>query len=465
MLTKEYIADTIQFEGMESAQTKKNRNALSAAIKRLGEVEAGRLVAAFMALDHNCKKDWAAGNHMIAKLLDDGFSHNQIRQLLRVGGTRIRRITKEMAARSGDEHTDDDDVNPTDDDDEQDEAEARALRFEIKQLEARLSQRRSNKSRSLQLPWKDIAQVMEGMRHASTSDRRLLVSQLQANRRLAPFLLQWAAQHHLQAPVVTSRSTPFQLSHANIVANPTARTQTLDWLSQSVYHNMDRLYQRYHYPPNVTGRHFDGFYDFSDPDFLRVVRHQIDLPVPLEVAFPMFKEGYIDRQSFRSPSPKVMNEIRQYFQVQTLDEEARRVVSPHMWYINRKSLVSGYEDKLLFRVFFEENRVVVAGQTVYEDELIPKGKSTETKLVIMLVLERLENGHTRMRCLSLTPPKLKRDGYYSLEEEALEEGLDLSNCPEELKESKFEQHMAVKMAQGCHSIDEYFKGVFSPILV
>ncbi|KAF0686035.1 Aste57867_22129 [Aphanomyces stellatus] len=495
---------------MESGQRKKNRNALTAAIKRLGEDEAAHLVAKFGSLNHSCKKDWAAGNHMIAALLNDGFSHNQIRQLLHVGGTRIRRITREKSPTSScspqqrspshveyisSGHTDSESLaaaspskdvpSPTGDDADMDddvEAEFDRLRAQVDTLETYLADlltdqqrhhahRRRRKKRgmppSLQLSWEEVASAMAEMHNASATERRHLFAQTQTSRRLLPLLRAYAATRPIHTCLVEDHETSPQLAlgHVNVVAHPEARKQGLDWLSKVVYHNTDRMFARYHYPPTVAGRVSDAYFDFSSPapPYVFVVRGHLDLPVSLSAAWSLFQDGFVRKQSGHF-TPDEAASIAKRFTVTRLDLDIRREITPEMWYLHHTPLGQEYGKKNLFRIFHEPDRVIVAGQTIFHDELAPP-PPTDTKHLVWYVLEQVPGeGRCRVRWMSMVSSTMTHDGFYSIDEEATKNGLDLSECPEDRKEARLTQHLAPIAAGNSYNVDHYLGQVFASVL-
>jgi hypothetical protein len=78
-------------------QKDKDLNALNKAIEKLGEIEANNVQAAFGALSKSINSDdWDIGNGIIVSLLQQNLSYNEIRQLLGVGSSRIKRIKDDI---------------------------------------------------------------------------------------------------------------------------------------------------------------------------------------------------------------------------------------------------------------------------------------------------------------------------------------------------------------------------------
>ncbi|KAF0700858.1 Aste57867_8657 [Aphanomyces stellatus] len=129
------------------------------------------------------------------------------------------------------------------------------------------------------LPWKYIADALRVEHHYVAMQKELLQERLDSVSTLVRDMSQRVATHCTPLPVRPSLlSFHFDIVlHVTLLSGLESRQLGKDWILQQMYHNTDRIFQQYAFPPMDTCHSFrDVDVRFNDDgSFVYVARHQL----------------------------------------------------------------------------------------------------------------------------------------------------------------------------------------------
>ncbi|OQR85293.1 hypothetical protein ACHHYP_11993 [Achlya hypogyna] len=156
-------------------------------------------------------------------------------------------------------------------------------RAELQKLVYALSQCLASRKSAvtMALPWKDVAMALKDEAAPVLETNGKIRRQLEYLEVLSNCLMAWAAAAQRTFNVPTSED-PFLWSEYPLPTDRDARRRGLEWLSQHLYHNTDRIHSYCGFPS--TSAVFDGpVIDCGDDRVDLLARIQVDIDLPLEV--------------------------------------------------------------------------------------------------------------------------------------------------------------------------------------
>ncbi|KDO25355.1 hypothetical protein SPRG_09180 [Saprolegnia parasitica CBS 223.65] len=142
------------------------------------------------------------------------------------------------------------------------------------------------------LPWKEVASVFAVASADALSTNSNLRQQCKQLQQLGNILATWAkAVERSQYP--PEPTEPFLWRHVMLASDPTARKLGLDWYSQHLYHNTERILQYAQFP---TRSNFADNLEVSCGDDLAdfLLRMQYDVALPFEDARVRLHASLVD---------------------------------------------------------------------------------------------------------------------------------------------------------------------------
>ncbi|ETV90830.1 hypothetical protein H310_14489 [Aphanomyces invadans] len=341
----------------------------------------------------------------------------------------------------------------------QDKQVHKYLKERVLELEAELC-RLSRLPRSSVLPWHDTARGLRDEAFESLHHNRYLKKKVREYSCLGVLLRDFVDSSVVQsAPTGTWHASNLRLDRVRLHAHPDARRHGLDWLTQVMYHNTDKLLEKYAFPDRTPySRLADVTVDTTSLDALSYVqRYQLELQLPLEAVLPLATSYFQSGAS--SEQLEVHYKTKQY-----LDVQMTKSIADSMTYdvVTNWSLYPQPGTTRLCRIFQDANRYVLVSQSIPDDEKLPS-KNIDSKTLTWVVLDQVSPTVTIMRCLFVVSQGLDlRTGIYvPLLHEALADwNLDLRPIPPPARLDAFCQHVRTLGYRNIQSHDADFSKLF-----
>ncbi|KAF0694281.1 Aste57867_14829 [Aphanomyces stellatus] len=331
--------------------------------------------------------------------------------------------------------------------------------------------------RATLMSWKETAAALRDETSLHVHNNRVLKKRLREFHTLARLMQSWvdtaievrhppctpqqAIYPQTSAPTATWSASNLSLNHIRLHAHLDARRHGLDWLTQIMYHNTDRMLEKYAFPPRSPhSRLGDVLLDDTGGLLQYVQRYQVEIPLPLDQVLPRavayFQTGATPEQL------EVHYKSKRY-----LDVEVTQSLSRHMSYDVVVDLTSYGDagDTRLCRVFGDDQRFVLVTQNIPEDERLPS-KSVDSKSMNWVVVERVGPSRTILRCLFVVSQGIHRTDHIagqvlSLEEESRRDwNLDLKCFHEHDRLDVFRRHVLHLGYRNMQSRDQDFARLF-----
>ncbi|KAF0684237.1 Aste57867_23762 [Aphanomyces stellatus] len=97
------------------------------------------------------------------------------------------------------------------------------------------------------LPWHEVASALVDVRRLSETQNKVLRKELQANESLLRDMHRWVSEH--SAIQTQPNANTHTWRSVTLLANPESRLLGKEWIAKQMYHNMERMFERYHFPP------------------------------------------------------------------------------------------------------------------------------------------------------------------------------------------------------------------------
>ncbi|KAF0708590.1 hypothetical protein As57867_006279, partial [Aphanomyces stellatus] len=229
-----------------------------------------------------------------------------------------------------------------------------------------------------------------------------------------------------------------------LLANPESRLLGKEWIAKQMYHNMERMLERYHFPPEDSTEEystdeivFDDDMDGSQGGYTFVQKRHMEGVGTFDHVVKYVKNTLLELQCsiprYDSTLPKLVHEESQDCLMQSA------FVTSGNEYVN--VLVGQYESA---------DRFVFVVQQIQEDAAITQSieHCRQRNRMIWGEVRRLPGNRCRNRGLGLVSQLFStRDGPLPLDEDAREWGFDLREYPEHLKEVWFPRLWREKMTR------------------
>ncbi|KDO25365.1 hypothetical protein SPRG_09190 [Saprolegnia parasitica CBS 223.65] len=293
--------------------------------------------------------------------------------------------------------------------------EHQRLRNRLKQKrhrERHISEREMLQAQILELGQLLTAVSRRGNATAQATLHRLR-SEYNATRHVGEAMTAWVAS--MCTRVLPLAGTPFGWTKTSLLADPAARKLGLDWFSQHLYHNTDRMAAYAQFPS--TGAVVDNV-------LLDVGNGHLDLVGRIQVEYDLsLLETY---DALKGPIWSMMQgETGVYFS-EFLDTELTSAISPDKMLYRRNVRSERETNYYVCREFSTDDRIVFTFGNFFQDDRLPENVDWRPRM-FWYVLERASPTKTRLRVMLYNAPYLKDGKMVSWQDELLEDhGIDCS---------------------------------------
>ncbi|RHY00354.1 hypothetical protein DYB36_005705 [Aphanomyces astaci] len=280
-----------------------------------------------------------------------------------------------------------------------------------REIERLLARQTTDKSPWL-LSWADVARALRDDSDAARNTNGILRQLVLQQDREIRTIRSWV--HGCQVLPNSSWRNVSLLEH------PQARKHGIDWITQHLYHNTDRVLEQYAFAAVGSGVQIDDdtIIDTSSPDcFQYVWRDQRDMDVPFDVAArALTLDFFHSLLAHGTPLTAIPTDV------ETLNELGGTC--------RYKTSVGKFEQmNHLYRVFQSATRIVYVGQNIHHDPLyMDHARDNSSNRMTWVVLDKASATTTTLRKLTITSQGFRRDDgrMIPLDEEASLWGVDLS---------------------------------------
>ncbi|EQC27394.1 hypothetical protein SDRG_14835 [Saprolegnia diclina VS20] len=275
------------------------------------------------------------------------------------------------------------------------------------------------------LPWSEIASIFaEASNEALEEHRGLKAKQrklLQLSERMAAWV---ASMSSTVAPKTLPKGTVW--GQTTLLAEPTSRRLGLDWYSQHLLHNTDRMLQYSEFPTH--GNLADTVILDGQHDSVNVVmriQHEFDLPLDAVMT------------GMRDPIWSLLRGDTRPYMVEFMNEELVQSIDTNMIY--RRTVFNPEESSYyVCREFSTPDRIVFVTGNFYQDELLPSNLQWCNRMC-WFVLERVSPTKTRLRAVFFNASYIVDGRHISWREDAAMSEFDLGDGSEEAQMLRFKQ--------------------------
>ncbi|ETV96182.1 hypothetical protein H310_10376 [Aphanomyces invadans] len=289
------------------------------------------------------------------------------------------------------------------------------------------------------LTWKCIAKALKDSCDAEHRQNRELRATIHMYQRLLREMTSWVSvPRGIHSAGPTWRDT-------TISSDPISRRMGKEWIVQRMFHNTDMMFQQHGFPP----------WDSTDTDMWR----DMEISVWDSGSLCTTRRHFVADQSFESTVAFVREECLSTLLIQAPKANITREADANT---QLYTVVSDCGE--LVHILCGEFRqgpdrcVFVLRQITHDDsrQHLNDSKYRQRSRMLWYDYVRVPNGRTRKRVLGLvTSCHVTHE--FDLNVEAAMFGLDLTDCPDCLKESRFRNHVIARWDRFMSSIEASLK--------
>ncbi|KAF0718084.1 Aste57867_1909 [Aphanomyces stellatus] len=280
------------------------------------------------------------------------------------------------------------------------------------------------------MPWKDIAEELCEEQQVAAAQLTSLQTQVCEYEALVRQMQHWVATNTVLKCSLDGRVSTWRDS--SLLANPQSRQLGKAWITQHLYHNVERMFLDHGFPPTDTADDFHLFdMHFAPGGVQFVLGGQFDLDIPPDALASIYCQETCSvlMANFQHPIPR--NTIKEEDGTTRLHQ----MVTANGEFVN-----------VLTTCFQETGRFVAVVQDIMDDETIPLDDRFRVRRYRTYWAEMvcLPSGQWKRRFLYLFSQRCGPSGPTPLKEEALIWGCNLQDVAPDLHEARF-RHEFMKM--------------------
>ncbi|RHY41666.1 hypothetical protein DYB30_013001 [Aphanomyces astaci] len=273
-----------------------------------------------------------------------------------------------------------------------------------------------------------IRHFMQGYRDKQRKSKQVLQAQIECEQVLAE-LKEWMAMSTIHATPSTHRTSWRDFT---LLAHPTSRRLGKQWITQQMYHNLDRAFMQHGMPPphplavsSPDNMHHSMDLEFSDDGHCFVQKAQKIWPLPLETVVALFRRHTGSMFTLDAFTPV-------HSQIAT-EEDGNTTL-----HVYPPCASGGFSFSLLCGEFHSHDRTVLVIQQLQGDEAIPTANHHRLrKRMVWIELRRESPTSTYERILNITWHDTTPDGVdVSLDELAARWGVDLGQVTDDAEKER-----------------------------
>ncbi|CAK4085440.1 unnamed protein product [Aphanomyces euteiches] len=303
------------------------------------------------------------------------------------------------------------------------------LRNRVKELERQLEQLtvKSKPRDESALPWKDVAHALNDERIQSECQRERLLKEVAKANTLLYDMKRWVAA------TLTIQRSPDPRGHtwrnSSLFIQPKSRLLGKKWITEQMYHNADRAFFAYDFPPlDVPLNSYE--IQFQNGAYDIIMRQQCILDLPPKLVLALFRDYYCDITTVNWFDPVQSNTKAEVTDQTTLHQ--LEVAHKNHEYVN--ILVGEFQDQNL-----------IVAQQIIDDEAVSMNVPQRNRKFWMQLVP-LPSGQIVQRMLYVKSQLFTRSGgYVPLEDEARLWSIDLSHCKTDTEMEREFRHQGLQV--------------------
>ncbi|OQS05536.1 hypothetical protein THRCLA_20590 [Thraustotheca clavata] len=277
--------------------------------------------------------------------------------------------------------------------------------------------------RPVALPWKDVAGSLAKACVESRLSLELLRQKYEQVYHISQCMSAWVGSMSRSQNVPVSND---MFKATVLMGDPIARRLGLDWFTQHMYHNTNRMEALSNFPSEGVVQdttvisHENGMWEIHG-------RIQVECNYSLEATYAYLHDKIWEE--LRGETHISMSEI--------LDEDTVKTIDAKMIY--RRTAVSADESNYYVgREFVTKNRVVFLFGNFSQDALHPENIQWRPRM-FWYIMDRLAPERTRIRLVLYNGPKVIEGKILTWKDDLKYTGEDISTIPEEEQFQKYQQ--------------------------
>ncbi|KAF0720733.1 Aste57867_75 [Aphanomyces stellatus] len=301
--------------------------------------------------------------------------------------------------------------------------EMRRLRQTVATLEALRMQLTSGPRA---LAWQDVAKALHDHRHVAESHNKALRARLEQHKGLVQTMQAWVGAHLPIQVGLDARCWTWR--NVSLFGNAASRTLGKKWITMQMFHNTERVFEQYNFPAfeSTDELWYDLKVEFGDQGYTSVRRRQYtDSSMEFDQVVPWIHRSFLRVQAY---IPQY--DVSQPLELEEIEGHTKQyvVITPANEYCN-----------VLVGEYLTENRFLYCIQQIQADERCDAGDRRQRNRTMWYDIHRRPGGGTKRRMLMMVSQLLpSNDGeIVSLDDDARSWGINLEDCPDHLKESRF----------------------------
>ncbi|RHY87869.1 hypothetical protein DYB37_012965 [Aphanomyces astaci] len=287
-----------------------------------------------------------------------------------------------------------------------------------------------------------IRHFMQGYRDKQRKSKHVLQAQIECEQVLAE-LKEWMAMSTIHATPSTHRTSWRDFT---LLAHPTSRRLGKQWITQQMYHNLDRAFMQHGMPPphplavsSPDNMHHSMDLEFSDDGHCFVQKAQKIWSLPLETVVALFRRHTGSMFTLDAFTPVHSQVSTLYLSISTqVMQIATEEDGNTTLHVYPPCASGGFSFSLLCGEFHSHDRTVLVIQQLQGDEAIPTANHHRLrKRMVWIELRRESPTSTYERILNITWHDTTPDGVdVSLDELAARWGVDLGQVTDDAEKER-----------------------------
>ncbi|KAH9118943.1 hypothetical protein LEN26_011871 [Aphanomyces euteiches] len=271
------------------------------------------------------------------------------------------------------------------------------------------------------LPWKVVAEAMkDGLDSAERERQDLRHKLLMSLSKIQHVYF----RHSIDDNVSTWRDT-------TLTVNPDARRLGMEWISKKMFHNVDRIFHQYGFPPRESSDPFTTI----DMNLYEDRRYEVVMAVQSTLEMP-------PTDAFVSLCCDRILTFMLIFFASEISKNTIKEAHDGKYFLHQMLTSMGNFDvfmNVMTTAFREKDRYLVVAQNIQEDETV-KSSGPRTHRTFWMDMNRLANGSWNCRVLQV----LSTEGSCSWEDKAKHWGFSLADAPNASHQALFKRRLIQK---------------------
>ncbi|CAK4070594.1 unnamed protein product [Aphanomyces euteiches] len=329
------------------------------------------------------------------------------------------------------------------------------LEAQLKKLQTPSSKSQTQDTPKSLLSWAIVAETLADEKNAVVAENSSLKHDIAKYKSFGEGMQKWVAAQHTAVRSKRGKNLPRQINmdlmhlwaqlsaenvprriralpswhNTTLFAEPSLRKMGKQWITQQMFHNTERMYQTFSFPPfeSDTPCFYINF-EYDDVKYDAVLCRQYGDSRDFDVVCDLYRYRLCDELAVEGPARTLINTIKEQDDLTTLHQMTTR---------------DGEWINLVCSEYREDGRSFFVVQQIIDDELLVHDNSRLRNRMSWIDVRRMPDGSTKKRLICFQSQSFtKADGAVPLEEEVAMWGLYLAaEMKNEAKAMTFKRYL------------------------